>query len=94
MSDDTETFVFEGTDYSPEEIARAIANYENQVNLVNAIQETFRESKMTAGEGAEQIGIPATDFEELLSGSSDMTLTELRLLANTVGVTISYSITA
>lgn len=90
--DDLTSFLFSGTNFTEEEIETASANYSNQVDLFDLLHETFTSGGFTYKGVAEELGVTEELAEELLTAQRDMTLTELRMLANTLHVVIEYRI--
>lgn len=76
------------------EIAMEMAsrNYENQVQLVEALQALLTDSDDTIPMVADRLGLTEEELEHYTSYLTDLTFTELRLLATSLGVEISYTI--
>lgn len=74
-----------------DEVARAASsNYESQEQLIEAIRNT---TTVPVELIAERLDQPVEKVRSVLAGEYDMTLTELRYLANAAEVTIQYTVT-
>ncbi|MFE6966935.1 helix-turn-helix domain-containing protein [Agromyces sp. NPDC057679] len=58
--------------------------------------EAFRESQQHTGvtdeQVAEDLGLSLTEVQDVMAGNVDLTMSELRQLANTLGVLLSYDV--
>lgn len=80
--------------YSEEQIALAALNYENQEWLIRRLHEAFVSSERNAETAASELGISVEEFASWLAGEVDLTVSELRQLANTVDAVVSYRVGA
>jgi len=74
---------------SDADIERASRNYENQERLFAQIRDT---TWISAAEIADDLGTTVEEAQSALNGERDLTLTELRYLANAAGLTIAYRV--
>jgi transcriptional regulator with XRE-family HTH domain len=71
----------------------AVANYESQEALLQAINAHYTQTAITIEEVATQLGIATEVAGQILEGAYDLTLSELRQVANTLGLHIEYTVT-
>lgn len=80
------------TPFTEREIERASENYNHQVSLMEAIAEAFAETGLTYAEFAKQFEASEEYVTELLTLERAPNLTELRYLANELGLVINYTV--
>ena len=90
--DDLTKFLFSGTPFTEQEIETASVNYDNQVDMVGQLHTAFVASGYTYEYVAEQLGATVDEVKAYLFAEYDMTLTELRYIANVLNVSINYQI--
>jgi hypothetical protein len=84
--------LIEGSPFTSAQIQVASKNYEAQVDLLDQLQAVFDESEITLTEFAENLGLSEEEAEAVLAGAVDLTLTELRYIANALEVVIDYHV--
>jgi len=78
--------------FSERRIDLAASNYEAQLWLVNKLQEAFVMSGRTKEDLADELGLSMAETDAWLDGEIDLTLAELRHLANSVDAKVSYNV--
>lgn len=78
--------------FKESEIELASANYENQLGLIDGFIEALENDPNNTMIVAARLGIPVDELVQYVYGNRDMTMTELRLLATSLGVEITYSL--
>jgi len=78
--------------FTEREIERASENYNNQVSLMEAIVEAFAETGLSYAEFAKTFEASEEYITEILTLERAPNLTELRYLANELGLVINYTI--
>lgn len=80
------------TPFTELELKTATANYENQIGLLEQFYEAFKLSGIPVEDLAEQFGITVIQMEEILAGDYELIMSEMRMIANSLGVVISYTV--
>lgn len=78
--------------FSERAMELATRNYQNQVVLVETIQELLSNTNDTMPMVADRLGITEEELAHYTSYISDLTFTELRMLATSLGVEVNYTI--
>lgn len=79
-----------GLPLSTDEVSLAAANYEAQENLFSQLQTAFKMSQLPESHVAEELDLSVDEFREWLYGDVNLTLAQLRQLANAVDSQITY----
>ncbi|MBM7504210.1 hypothetical protein ACFPER_12035 [Agromyces aurantiacus] len=80
--------------FDDEKIALAASNYEAQEWLVRELGKAFQMSRLSVEELASELELEPTEAREWLDGEVDLTLTELRHLANAIDAHVTYRVGA
>lgn len=80
--------------FSDAAIRLASSNYEAQESLFNRLLESFRMSGLEFSDVANELGISVEEAQDWLMGEVDLSLSELRQLANTIDAKVSYKVGA
>ena len=80
--------------FSDDEIALAASNYEAQEWLVRALGDAFVMSELTIEQLADELGLSVEEAQDWLYGEVDLTLSELRQLANAIDAHVTYRVGA
>lgn len=91
---DIEDFFFEGTTFTKEQIALARINYLAQSDLAIQLTRAAEESDVSMEEAARQLGWAPEAVSEAVHGMRDISLTDLRLLANTFDASLHFQVAA
>lgn len=78
--------------FSDEQIALAASNYEAQEALLDQLRRALSSRGMSVEQLAAELELPEEDAQDWIDGEVDLTLSELRQLANAVDVRLSYSV--
>lgn len=81
-------------EFSDEQIALAASNYEAQEHLIRELRNAFQMSRLTLEELADELELSTEDALAWISGEVDLTLSELRHLANAVDAQVTYRVGA
>jgi hypothetical protein len=80
-------------DMSPDaHVELAMRNYEAQEELFVHLKQAFDASGISYELVADRLGVPVAHAEDCLLGEINLSLSEIRLLANSIGVLITYQI--
>jgi cyanate lyase len=80
------------TPFTEREIERASENYNHQVSLMEVIAEAYAETGLTYAEFAKKFEATEEYITEILTLVRAPNLTELRYLANELGLVINYTV--
>jgi len=86
------TDVHAGTPFTEEQVALAASNYEAQEWLLRALREAFVMSGLSLQDLASELDLSSEDAEAWINGEMDLTLSELRQLANVVDAHVTYRV--
>jgi|GEM_PF-5667873 hypothetical protein len=78
--------------FSDEQIALAASNYEAQVWLVGALKRAFKMSGLSIEDLALELDLDLETATGWIHGDVDLTLSELRHLANAVDAKVAYRV--
>ena len=78
--------------FTDEQIALASSNYESQEWLIRELNTAFIMSGRTIEELAADLGMATDEAQAWLDGEMDLTLSELRQLANSVDAHVTYRV--
>lgn len=73
-------------------VALASSNYEAQESLMRQLHAAFTASKLTLPDLAAKLELPEDEARSWIDGEVDLRLSELRQLANAIGVHIEYGV--
>ena len=91
--DDLDKFLF-GDRFTEKEISTAAANYENQITLLEQLQEARLALGISFSYISEQLDLEVSIIDEFFSGQREFNLSELRMIANVLEVTVDYVVTS
>lgn len=74
------------------ELRLATLNYESQEWLTRALHEAFQLSSLSIEDLARQLEISVDEAREWISGDFDLTMSELRQLANAIDARVTYRV--
>lgn len=82
--------VYSESQLSEDHIELAAMNYEAQENLFVRLQEAFRMSELSIEEVADELGLGSEEAQDWLYGEVNLTLSQLRQLANAIDAHVTY----
>lgn len=71
----------------------ASANYTHQAGLAKALSSVCDKPWFNPSLFSDRLGISEAELAAYIDGTNDMTLTELRMLATTLGIEVNYVVT-
>lgn len=80
--------------FSDAKIQLASGNYEAQEHFFARLFDAFKMSGLKYEDVADELGVSVSDAQEWLMGEVDLSLSELRQLANTIDAKVSYKVGA
>lgn len=79
--------------FSDAEVRLSAGNYAAQTRLASQLQEAFRRREMDLETLASELDLSVEEASDWVSGNFDLTLTELRYLANAIDAEVTYKVT-